>query len=125
MLHTRTDGRLFNLARLRAKRNLKVVTIRDILFADDAAFVAHSGPADTTVSVFIGILGFWPYYNSLEDSQGTDALPSVKINGKNIENVKNFVYLVSNVASNASLDTEINIRIGNASGSFAGLTARV
>ena len=41
-LHTRTVGRLFNLARLETKRNLKIVSIRDLLFADDAALVAHS-----------------------------------------------------------------------------------
>ena len=41
-LHTRTDGRLFNLASLSVKQNLNIVTIRDVLFADDAALVDHS-----------------------------------------------------------------------------------
>ena len=41
-LYTRTDGHLFNPSNLRAKRNLKIVTIRDLLFADNAALVAHS-----------------------------------------------------------------------------------
>ena len=41
-LHTRTDGHLFNFSNLRAKRNLEIVTIRDLLIADDAALVAHS-----------------------------------------------------------------------------------
>ena len=41
-LHTRTDGDLFNFARLRAKRKVKNFTVRDILFADGAALVAHS-----------------------------------------------------------------------------------
>ena len=40
-LHTRSDGRLFNLARLKLKRKVKMITIRDLLFADDAALVAH------------------------------------------------------------------------------------
>ena len=39
-LHARTDGNLFNLARLRAK--VKNFTVREHLFADDAALVAHS-----------------------------------------------------------------------------------
>ena len=38
-LHTRTDDSLFNLAYLRAKRNVKNFTVRDLLFA---ALVAHS-----------------------------------------------------------------------------------
>ena len=41
-LRTRSDGRLFNLARLRAKIKVWETTIRDVLFADDAAIAAHS-----------------------------------------------------------------------------------
>ena len=41
-LRTRSDGRLFNLARLRAKTKVREVITRDILFADDAAVVAHT-----------------------------------------------------------------------------------
>ena len=41
-LRTRSDGRLFNLARLRAKTNVRKVLIRDILFADDAAVATHT-----------------------------------------------------------------------------------
>ena len=57
-------------------------------------------------------------------SQGTDILPSININGKDIENVKNIVYLGSNAASNASLDTRLNSRIGKASNTLACLTTR-
>ena len=38
-LRTRSDGRLFNLARLRAKSKVRDVLIRDMLFADEAAVV--------------------------------------------------------------------------------------
>ena len=41
-LRTRSDGRLFKLARLRAKTKVREVRIRDMLFADDAAVVAHA-----------------------------------------------------------------------------------
>ena len=44
-LHTRSDGRLFNLARLRAKTKVWRVLIRDMLFADDAALTTHSEEA--------------------------------------------------------------------------------
>ena len=41
-LHTRSDGRLFNLARLRAKTKVGEVLIRDLVFADDAAVTSHT-----------------------------------------------------------------------------------
>ena len=40
--HTCSDGRLFNLARLRAKTKVRKVLIRDMLFADDAAVATHT-----------------------------------------------------------------------------------
>ena len=40
-LHTRTDGKLSNLLRLRAKRKVKYFTVRDLLFPDHAASVAQ------------------------------------------------------------------------------------
>ena len=41
-LHTRSDGHLFNLPRLRAKTKVRKVLIRELLFADDAALTAHA-----------------------------------------------------------------------------------
>ena len=41
-MHTRSDGRLFTPVRLKTKRMVKKSTVRDLLFADDAALVAHS-----------------------------------------------------------------------------------
>ena len=44
-LHTRSDGSLFNLARLRAKTKVRKVLVREMLFADDAAITAHTETA--------------------------------------------------------------------------------
>ena len=41
-LRTRSDGRLFNLVRLKAKTKVHEITIRDMLFADDAAVTSHT-----------------------------------------------------------------------------------
>ena len=41
-LHPRSDGSLFNLARLRAKTKVRKVLVREMLFADDAAITAHT-----------------------------------------------------------------------------------
>ena len=40
--HTRSDDRLVNLARLRAKTKVRKALIRDMLFADDAAVATHT-----------------------------------------------------------------------------------
>ena len=40
-LHTRFDGGLFNVKRFRAKSKVSNLTVTDLLFADDAALVAH------------------------------------------------------------------------------------
>ena len=44
-LHTRSDGKLYNLARLRDKTKVRHVTIREVLFADDAAMATHTEEA--------------------------------------------------------------------------------
>ena len=41
-LHTRSDGKLFNLSRLKAKAKIRTVLIRKMLFADDAALTSHT-----------------------------------------------------------------------------------
>ena len=41
-IHTRSDGKLFNLVRLKAKSKISKVLIRELLFADDAALTSHS-----------------------------------------------------------------------------------
>ena len=40
-LHTISDGKLFNLARLRDKTKVRTVLIRELLVADDAALTTH------------------------------------------------------------------------------------
>ena len=41
-LWTRSDGRLFNLGRLRAETKVREALIRDMLFAGDAAVTTHT-----------------------------------------------------------------------------------
>lgn len=40
-LHSSSDGKLFSLCRLKARTKVRKVLIRDMLFADYAALVAH------------------------------------------------------------------------------------
>ena len=92
-LHTRTDGNLFNLARLKSKRKVKTFTVRDLLCADDAALVAHSAQdLQTLLSQFSSAFSDFGLTISLRKtkvlSQWTYIPPWIKIDGKDIENVK-------------------------------------
>ena len=39
---TRSEGRLFNVSRLKAKTKVGQLCVRDLLYADDTGFVSHS-----------------------------------------------------------------------------------
>ena len=100
--------------------------VRDLLFADDNALVAHSpdgiqalmnrfASAARQFSIHISIKKTNCLYQSPK-FLGDVSLPAkVSINGKPIEQCKTFKYLGSTVADNSKLDKEISLRIRNAS----------
>ena len=129
-LHTRSDGNLFDLARLRAKTKVTEVYFREMLFADDAAVTAHSGEAlQRLVNRFahacreLGLTISLTKTNVI--ARDASQVPSVKINDYILEVVEDFTYLGSNISNNLSLDTELNRRIGKAAVTIAKLTKRV
>ena len=129
-LHTRSDGRLFNLARLRAKTKVREVLIRDMLFADDAAVATHEqAELQSLMDRFSEACKDFNLTISLKKTevltQGTEAEPNITIDNYRLENVDQFTYLGSTICSNLSLDSEINKRIGKAATTLARLTKRV
>ena len=118
-LHTRHDGKLFNLKQLQAKTKLTCVLIREILSADDAALVSHTqeglqclmdrlSKACQEFALTINIK------KTEVMAQDAEISPSVYIDGSNLSVVDNFKYLGSTISSNLSLDVEINTRNGKA-----------
>ena len=97
-MNTRSDDKLYNIARLRAKTKIRKTTIRDILFADDAAVTAHTKHGlqqlmdrfshacrnfGLTISLKkINVLG-----------QDVDTPPVITINNYQLEVVHEFTYL--------------------------------
>ena len=129
-IHTRSDGNLFKPSRLKSKRKIKKVVVRDLLFADDAAIVAHSAnDLQNLLDRFSQACDDFGLTISKKKTkvinQGVRNAPSFTINGEPIENVEKFVYLGSTIAANLSLDAEIDCRLGKAYSSFARLAERV
>ena len=130
LLHTRSSGKFFNLSRLRARTKIRSVFIRELLYADDAAIVAHSeAELQDLCNSFAKACSEFGMKISLNKtvvlSQGTAAPPNIYINGTALSVVNKFCYLGSTMANSNSLDAEIDTRIGKASTTFGRLRSRV
>ena len=129
-LLTRSDGRLFNLARLRAKTKVRRVLIRELLFADDAALISHTEEGlQALVNQFSHACTQFGLTISIKKTnvmgQNVAAPPSIRINNNVLEVTDHFTYLGSTITSNVSLDKEIDKRIAKAAGVLARLNKRV
>lgn len=129
-LRTRSDGRLFNLSRLKAKTKVREVLIRDMLFADDAAVASHTQhELQSLMNCLSQACKDFGLTISLKKTnvlgQDTETPPLITIDEYELDAVQHFTYLGSTVTDNLSLDTEINQRIGKAATTLARLTTRV
>ena len=129
-LHTRSDGRLFNLACLRAKTKVHEALIRDMLFADDAAIGSHTQQElQSLMDCFSQACKNFGLTISLKKTnvlgQGIETPPTITINDYELDVVCHFTYLGSTVTDTLSLDVELDKRIGKAATTLARLTTRV
>lgn len=123
-------SRLFNLSRLRAKGRVRLVTVRDLLFADDTALVAHSKEhLQVLLDNFSSACKNFGLTISLKKThiltQGEPAPSTFSIDGCPLENTTKFTYLGSTVCDKLSLKCELSQRIGKACSVLACLTFRV
>ncbi|ROT82725.1 putative RNA-directed DNA polymerase from mobile element jockey-like [Penaeus vannamei] len=133
----RTDGKLFNLQRLKAKTRVFEVILRDFLFSDDCALVAHSHEDMQYITDCFAVacrrfgltisLGKTEAMFQPSPSQAANAPPppSIIISNTEIKTVDNFCYLGSTIMSSESLGSEVMLRIGKASAAFGQLTKRL
>ena len=129
-LHTRSDGKLYNSARLKAKTKIRRVLIRDMLFADDAAIATHSEEhLQTLMDRFSAACDHFGLTISVKKTnifhQGTDNEPSILLNDKRLDVVDRFTYLGSTVTNKLSLDVELDQRIAKAATTLGRLSSRV
>ena len=129
-IRTRSDGQLFKLARPKASTKTREHCIRELLFAGDAAIVAHTledireigeqfEQAATLYGLTINTKKIVTLYQLPPGQTSIDT--HVEIYGTPLKSVKNFTYLGSTVASDNTIDVEINNPIQAASGAFGGL----
>ena len=129
-LHTTSDGRLFNMARLPSKTKVTEVLIREMLFADDAALATNTEDAlQRLIDRFAHACREFGLTISLKktniSSQDASRAPTIKIGDYTLEVVHDFTYLWSTISMKLSLDSDINRSIGKATATMAKLTKRV
>ena len=120
---SRSDGRLFNISWFRAKTKSRTVTIKDLLFADNAAMVSHQQDGlqrlmDRLSDAYAFSISqsaqrrprLWDKVHHL-----TPSPPCITVYGGKLEVVHQLQYLDSNATETISLDVELSKRIGKAS----------
>ncbi|KAL8584674.1 hypothetical protein ACOMHN_002403 [Nucella lapillus] len=104
----RTDGGILNTQRLKAKTKVTKSLVRDLLYADDCAIVAHSEDdlqrLTDSLSAATKHFGLTISIKKTEvifqPSKGSTAnMPEIKIDGKVLNNVDSFTYLGSSLSS--------------------------
>ena len=132
--HYRTDGRFFDLRRLKANTKVQEALVRDFLFANDCALAAHSEEdlqclADcfsTAAMAFSLTVSIKKTEVLCQAAPGTtQPEPSIKIDGAALKNVEDFTYLGSCLSSSGGLDAEIFCQLSKTSNAFGCLWTRV
>ena len=130
----RSSGSVFDLSRLKAKTKTLTALIRELLYADDADFIAHSEQdMQLIMDCFSSACKAFGLTISIKKTKvmftpppGTEYYePSIYVEGVRLDVVNTFPYLGSTMSRDGALDAEIHFRIGKASSSYAGLQERV
>lgn len=133
-IRSRPGANLFNVSQFRAKTKTNQVLIRELLFADDTALVAHTlEDIQRITTLFAKSVSDFGLQINLKKTEvlfqpppNTDCTPGeVHIDGIKLANVDRFTYLGCTVTKDSKLDAEIQSRMAKASSSFGRLTERL
>ncbi|XP_069745531.1 uncharacterized protein [Narcine bancroftii] len=129
-----TDGSLFNLRHLQAHTKTQEQLVHELLFADDAALVAHSEPAlQRLMSCFAETAKMFGLEVSLKKTEVLHQPaphhdyqpPHISIEHTKLKTVNQFTYLGCTISSDARIDNEIDNRFAKANSAFGRLHKRV
>ncbi|XP_062834399.1 uncharacterized protein LOC134298378 [Anolis carolinensis] len=130
----RTDVKLFNLSRLKAKTKVTTTSVIELQYAEDNVVCAHSEEdLQATLNTFaeayeklglsLNIVKTKVLFQ--QAPANLSAKPGIQLNGVTLENVDNFRYLGSHLSTKVNIDTEIQHRLSSASASFFRMKQRV
>jgi len=130
----RTDGNVFNLRRFQSHTKTFQGVVRDLLYADDCALIAHSpDDAQQLFDRFYAAAARFGLTVSLKKTevmfqpagQSTPAQPVIKAGDTTIKTVGKFCYLGSILSSDALVDNDISTRLSKASYALSRLSKRL
>ena len=130
---SRQSADLFNVAHFRAKTNITRILMRELLFADDSALVAHSAEemqqivdAFSNASMKFGLKINVKKTEVLYQPNSTRTREEdIMVDGNKLSSVMEFTYLGSTMSSDGCIDDEIQRRMAKASASFGRLRQRL
>ncbi|KAJ8395970.1 hypothetical protein AAFF_G00026780 [Aldrovandia affinis] len=127
----RTDGRLFNLNRFKAKSKISTTTIMELQYTDDNVIAAHTAAdLQLILNAFVKayrVLGLALNIKKtqvLHPPNQPSTQPIIKVENITMENVDHFPYLGSLRSMTADVDSENKHRLSCASGAYARLRLR-
>ena len=130
-LRSRHDGGLFNISRFRAKTKVRELTVRELIFTDDAALVAHSEESlQRLLDKFSESCKSFGLRISLKKTvimhQGSVGSNfEITLDENSLSSVDKFCFLGSTITKNLDLNDEISKRICKAAMNFGLLKKRV
>lgn len=134
-LRYRTDGGIFNPRRLQAKTKTLHTVIRELLFADDCAIMAHTAEhIQQLMDCFAKAAQKFGFTISLKKTEvmyqanplsSSKVQPSITLNNTVLNTTDKFCYLGSVLSSNVDISNDVSRRIGAASAAFGKLQTRL
>ena len=132
-IQSRQDADLYNVAHFRAKTKCTLQLIRELLFADDSALLAHSpeeiqriidafSKASKKFGLKINIKKTEVLY---QPDRAKSNEVDIKVDGVKLNSVPEFTYLGSTVSNDGRIDVEIQRRMAKASAAFGRLRQRL
>ena len=133
-IRTRTDGKLFNLVRLRTHTNTLEMCVRELLYADDSALVVNNAvDMQQIVDRFSSAADMFGLNINISKTELLYQLPpmsielpeTITVHEEPLKTTESFTYPGSIVTNTNSADLEVERRIQSATKAYGGLQKRL